>query len=104
MILNVYKEGIDKSRNVLKNIDENDSVEIQRIKELLNVFDLEYISNSLRHILGITKENNLDCFDKRINEYRVVDGNKRFRVILYIRLSVEVGDIIDGDVSKSIRN
>ena len=104
MILNVYKEGIDKSRNVLKNIDENDSVEIQRIKELLNVFDLEYISNSLRHILGITKENNLDCFDKRINEYRVVDGNKRFRVILYIRLSVEDGDIIDGDVSKSIRN
>ncbi len=104
MILNVYREGVDKSSNVLKNIDENDSVEIQRIKELLNIFDLNYISNNLRHILGITKENSLDCFEKGINEYRVIDGNKKFRVILYIRLSVEDGDIIDGDVSKSIRN
>lgn len=102
MILNVYREGVDKSSNVL--INENDSVEIQRIKELLNVFNLDYISNNLRHILGITKENKLDCFEKSINEYRVIDSNKKFRVILYIRLSVEDGDIIDGDVSKSIRN
>jgi len=104
MILNVYREGVDKSSNVLKDIDENDSVEIQRIKELLNAFELEYISNNLRYILGIKKENSLDCFEKRVNEYRVIDGDKKFRVILYIRLSVEDGDIIDGDVSKSIRN
>lgn len=103
MILGFYKEGVDKSSNVLKN-NINDSVEIQKIKELLNIIDLEYISNNLKTILSITKENSLDCFDKRVNEYRVIDGNKRFRVILYIRLSVEDGDIIDGDVSKSIRN
>lgn len=104
MIVNVFREGVDKGSNDLKLINENDSVEIKRIKELLEVTNLEYISNNLRYILGITKENSLNCFDKKNNEYRVIQADGVFRVILYIRLSVEDGDIIDGDVSKSIRN
>lgn len=104
MILDVYKEGVNRSSEVLKNIEESDSVEIQRIKELLSVFDLDYISNNLKNILSITKENNLSCFEKKRTGYRVVDEYQKFRTILYIRLSVEDGDIIDGDVSKSIRN
>lgn len=104
MILNVYREGVDKYKDGIENVDKTDSVEIQKIKELLNVFDLEYISNNLKFILGIEKENNANCFIKKSNEYRVIDIGKVFRVILYIRLSVEDGDVIDGDVSKSIRN
>lgn len=104
MILNVYREGVDKYKGSIENVDKSDSVEIQKIKELVNVFDLEYISNNLKFILGIEKENNENCFIKKPNEYRVIDIGKVFRVILYIRLSVEDGDVIDGDVSKSIRN
>ena len=65
MIVNVFREGVDKGSNDLKLINENDSVEIKRIKELLEVTNLEYISNNLRYILGITKENSLNCFDKK---------------------------------------
>ena len=35
MIVNVFREGVDKGSNDLKLINENDSVEIKRIKELL---------------------------------------------------------------------
>ena len=104
MILNVYREGVEKNNNVLNLINENDSVEIKKIKELLDVSSLEYISNSLRYILSINKENDIDCFNKIKKENRFVQNIDTFRVILYIRLSVEDGDVIDGDVSKSIRN
>lgn len=104
MILDVYREGVNRRNEVLENINEADSVEIQRIKELLSVFDLDYISNNLRSILSITKENDLNCFVNKTNRHKVVDGYKKFRTTLYIRLSVEDGDIIEGDVSKSIRN
>lgn len=104
MILNIFREDVERKSNELNLINENDSVEIQKIKGLLDVSSLDYISNSLRYILGIQKENKVDCFTKTKNEYRVVGKNNSFRVILYIRLSVEDGDIIDGDVSKSIRN
>lgn len=104
MILDVYREGVNRRNEVLENINEADSVEIQRIKELLSVFDLDYISNNLRSILSITKENDLNCFVNKTNRHKVVDGCKKFRTTLYIRLSVEDGDIIEGDVSKSIRN
>ena len=86
MILNVYREGVEKNNNVLNLINENDSVEIKKIKELLDVSSLEYISNSLRYILSINKENDIDCFNKIKKENRFVQNIDTFRVILYIRL------------------
>src|SRR5574344_405923 len=104
MIRNVIREGVDKDNNVLKSNDKSCSLEIQKIKELLNVADLEYMSDILKRVLDITQENRFNIFDGITNDYRVIEKGDFFRVILYIRLSVEDGDIIDGDVSKSIRN
>lgn len=106
MIVNVFREEAGKARKErnISEISENDSVEIKKIKELLNSSNLDYISDNLRHILDIKKENKVNGFEKGNNVYRVIEADEIFRVILYIRLSIEDGDIIDGDVSKSIRN
>ena len=110
MILNVIKEGEYTSNNTgkLKNKtkDSNvDKVQLKRIKELLNESELRYVSANVRHLLGLTKPDDPDCFTKAKNIVRrVVQVGEKFRVILYIRLSQEDGDLEDGDVSGSIKN
>lgn len=98
MIVKVVKENKTKKFSSYQEID---TLELKKIKELLDEENLEYVSNNVRNILKITKENSNDCFvmsnKKRNIQYEV-------RVILYIRLSEEDGDLIDGDVSRSIRN
>ena len=96
MIVNIIE---DKTTNNVISM-ESDSLEIKKIKELLNEEDLEYVSENVRNILKITKENSKTCFN-------VINRTKKdncLRVILYIRLSVEDGDLIGGDLSRSIRN
>lgn len=111
MILDVIKEGEytnnntkNKSNNTAK--DKNvDKVQLKRIKELLNENELRYVSPNVRELLGITKPDDPDCFMKNQDIVRrVVQVGEKFRVILYIRLSQEDGDLEDGDVSGSIKN
>ena len=100
MILNVYKEETNKKfQNIID--DKLNSLELKKIKELIDIESLEYISDNVKNILKITKENSEKCFkvETKLSKIRNV-----YRVILYIRLSEEDGDLIDGDVSKSIRN
>ena len=111
MILNVIKEGEYTSNNTDKSnkkvIDSNvDKVQLKRIKELLNENDLRYVSDNVRNLLGLTKQNDPTCFNKdgAVKVRRVVQVGEKFRVILYIRLSQEDGDLEDGDVSGSIKN
>ena len=75
--------------------------EIQKIKSHLDVTHIKYISENIRNLLGIYVINDMECFEKNKT---YINKEEYFRVILYIRLSVEDGDIIDGDVSKSIKN
>ena len=105
MILNVFREEADSSKkSQIVELNENDTIEFKKIKEYLAPLELEYISDNLRRILNITGPNNPDCFKLSKYGYRVIEENAVFRVILYIRLSVEDGDLIDGDISRSIRN
>ena len=99
MILDVCKEEkINKFQNIN---DKPNSLELKKIKELIDIEDIEYISDNVKNILKITKENSKKSFtfEKRIERTKGI-----YRVILYIRLSEEDGDLIDGDISKSIRN
>ncbi|MDD3303471.1 MAG: recombinase family protein [Clostridia bacterium] len=83
---------------------DKDSIEIQKIKEYIDITNLKYVSNNIQRVLGISVNTDDSCFKKNTNNIRVMLDGKQYRTILYIRLSVEDGDIIDGDVSKSIRN
>ena len=110
MILNVIKEDEYTSNNAY-NLKDNtkdsnvDKVQLKRIKELLNESELKYVSANVRHLLGLTKPDDPNCFTKSKNTVRrVVQTGEKFRVILYIRLSQEDGDLEDGDVSGSIKN
>lgn len=111
MILDVIKEGEytnntkNKSNNDAKNKNV-DKVQLKRIKELLNENELRYVSPNVRELLGINKPDDSDCFTKSNDGTirRVVQVGEKFRVILYIRLSQEDGDLEDGDVSGSIKN
>ena len=97
MILEVYKE--EKMRKSYNN-GKFDSLELKKIKELIDIDVLEYISENVKNILKIDKENCENFVrEKNTNKFKAI-----FRVILYIRLSEEDGDLIDGDISKSIRN
>ncbi len=101
MILDVYKEERTKQTPQNTTDDRLNSLELKKIKELIDIDSIEYMSDNVKNILKIVKQNSDKCFtyEKRTNKGRGV-----FRVILYIRLSEEDGDLIDGDVSKSIRN
>lgn len=111
MILNVIKEG-GYSNNNLKQFDNltelkiEEKVQLKRIKELLNECELRYVSSNVRQLLKITKPNDSDCFNSSNQKSfrRVVQVGEKFRVILYIRLSQEDGDLENGDVSGSIKN
>ena len=94
MILNLE---YSKNEQIIKN-DYNNPLEISKIKELLNINELEYASPIIKNILNITKENiTYHIFNDESTEFA-------YRVILYLRLSEEDMDLIDGDISKSIRN
>ncbi len=98
MIVEVVKENRIKKYSSYQEID---TLELRKIKELLDEESLEYVSSNVRNILKITKENSSDCFSVQKSISNIRSG---FRVILYIRLSEEDGDLIDGDISRSIRN
>ena len=105
MILNVIKEGEYSNNNTNKYADTNDKVQLKRIKELLNEQELKYVSDNIIKLLQIKVVNDLSCFELKLKrERRVVKAGEKFRVILYIRLSREDGDLDDGDVSGSIKN
>lgn len=104
MILNVIKESEYTYNNQLNNLTKDDGL-LRSIKEKLDESKLRYVSPNVRELLGITKPNDPSCFTKDPNyKMRVVEVGEKFRVILYIRLSQEDGDLEDGDVSKSIKN
>lgn len=103
MIINEFKEG-EIHHYKKKFGKENDDSEVQRIKSHLDITYLKYVSDNIRFLLKLNIVNNSECFEKNDNHLRVIGQGDRYRVILYIRLSVEDGDVIDGDVSKSIRN
>ena len=75
----------------------NNPLEIDKIKDLLNIEELEYVSPIIKNILNINKKD---------ITYLSEEHKKNFiyRVILYLRISEEDGDLIDGDISRSIRN
>lgn len=108
MVINVFKEGNEKDKNLKSKemicMQGDDDSEVQRIKKHLDVTYLKYVSDNVRFLLKLNVINDNECFEKNNNHFRVVGQGDRYRVILYIRLSVEDGDVIDGDVSKSIRN
>ena len=88
---------IDESNKANSETLYNNPLEINKIKELLNIEELEYASPIIKSILNISKSN----ITYLVNVER---ESFAYRVILYLRLSVEDGDLIDGDISKSIRN
>ena len=100
MIVNVVNE---KKNNIYTNKTVN-SLELKKIKELIDEDNLEYVSPNIKSILNITKEDSPDCFNVLNKKNKLEIDKNIYRVILYIRLSVEDGDLIDGDVSGSIRN
>lgn len=108
MVINVFKEGENKFNNlerdkfILKKRE--DDSEVQRIKSHLDITYLKYVSENVKHLLKLDIINDRECFEKNNNHLRVIQQSDKYRAILYIRLSVEDGDVIDGDVSKSIRN
>lgn len=111
MILNVIKEGEYTNNNANDKLNINNAkdlnagnVQLKRIKELLNENELRYVSPNVRQLLGLTKPNDSECFKDENKKRRVVQVGEKFRVILYIRLSQEDGDLDDGDVSGSIKN
>ena len=112
MILDVIKEGEYTNNNTKNKLNNNakdksiDKVQLKRIKELLDESQLRYVSPNVRELLDIKKQDDPECFMKNKEGIirRVVQVGEKFRVILYIRLSQEDGDLEDGDVSGSIKN
>ena len=112
MILNVIKEDEYANNNrkqtkvLAKEEKIEDKVQLKRIKELLREEELKYVSSNVRQLLGITRPDDPNCFNDPEGKVirRAVQVGEKFRVILYIRLSQEDGDLEDGDVSGSIKN
>ena len=105
MVINVYKEEENKlNTKNNKLIKGDDDSEIQKIKAHLDTTYIKYVSDNINYLLKLNIKNSEECFEKTNNHSRIIIQKDKYRVILYIRLSVEDGDVIDGDVSKSIRN
>lgn len=102
MVIEVFKQ--EKEKNILKTTYREDDSEVQKIKSHLETTHLKYVSENIKNLLKLNIVNDNACFRKKNNPIRVIRKGNNYRVILYIRLSVEDGDIIDGDVSKSIKN
>ncbi len=99
MVINVFNESNHTDENSIKSKGEEDS-EVKKIKSLLEISNLKYVSDNIKYLLNLNIMNNTECFLHKNNAI-IKDA---YRVILYIRLSVEDGDLIDGDVSRSIKN
>lgn len=97
MIIEQSKEK--KEEKMVKTYGKIHEMEIQKIKELLDLKDLKYVSDNMKELLNLEIEN-----DKRYLEETIRKKEEKIRVILYIRLSIEDGDVVEGDVSKSIKN
>ena len=112
-MLNETKDGEFTNSNNIKHYniqtitteEYNSSVEFKAIKELIIEDNLIYVSNFIKKLLNISKENDLSCFNptNAIDNYSYQILNKK-RVILYVRLSVEDLERKDTSVSKSILN
>lgn len=103
MVINVFKDKKENDSNTTC-IEKNDNSEIQKIKSHLDITYLKYVSDNVKKLLKLDINNDMNCFKKTDTNFKTNEKGYNYRVILYIRLSVEDGDIIDGDVSKSIRN
>ncbi len=103
MVIDVFKDGENntKNNNLIKGDDDS---EIQRIKSHLDITYIKYVSDNVKYLLKLNIKDNKDSFEIINNNFKVTSHKDNYRVILYIRLSVEDGDVIDGDVSKSIKN
>lgn len=84
--------------------DTSSTSEIIKIKSHLDVSNIRYMSDNIQCLLGLNIINDSKCFENHNSVFRAIQEGAKYRVILYIRLSVEDGDLVDGDVSGSIRN
>ncbi len=103
MVINVFKENNNITENSITREGDDDS-EVRRIKSLLDMSNLKYVSDNIKYLLNLDIINDAECFAKGNNHIKTEIKKDIYRVILYIRLSVEDGDLIDGDVSRSIKN
>ncbi len=104
----INKYDINLTNNSKKVYDEKgheENILLKKIKELININELEYVSNNINKLLDLKFVNNCKCFNEvcknRVKFAKFGDG---YRAILYVRLSVEDGDLIDNDISKSLKN
>ena len=82
-----------------------DTVLLKKIKQLIDVSKLEYVSDNINKLLNLKFTNNKLCLKERCKSpVEFVEIGDGYRVTLYVRLSVEDGDLIDNDISKSIKN
>ena len=65
MVLKVYQN--DKKEDVNnKKIIENETLEIKKIKNYLNIECLKYVSKNINYLLNLNFVNDLTCFNKSI--------------------------------------
>lgn len=103
MLENERDSECNNLRNVSSlNIDYLKTTEFKMIKKLISEDDLEYMTDYLRDLLKVSKENNPDCFVKKAPFDSLHNHEKRG--IMYVRLSQEDLDKEEGNVSKSILN
>ena len=67
---------------------------------------MEYVSNNINSLFNFGFVNNDSCLREVCkSKSRMLGYGDGYRVVLYIRLSVEDGDLIDEkDISRSIKN
>lgn len=82
----------------------HDTIEFRTIKKLIYEENLEYVTEYLRNLLSIKKENNPNCFRSLLYPRIVSSVSNRNKTIIYVRLSVEDLEKSEGNVSKSILN
>ena len=104
MVLNVLKNDEKGLEGKIIFEEGKEDSEIQRIKKHLDITHIKYVSDNIKNLLNLSITNDDSCFKINNNNFRVMGQGDKYRVILYIRLSIEDGDVIDGDVSKSIKN
>ncbi len=111
MLENIKECEVSNSNTILINdynissttIEEyTDTVEFRKIKELIYEDNLIYVTEYIRELLNIKKENEKNCFKYLKQKLGYNSDGKR--VIIYVRLSVEDLEKTEGNVSKSILN
>lgn len=100
MVLDVYSDNINDSKN---RFFKADSIELQKIICHLDLSHLCYVSQNIQTLLDIEVSNDSKYFEIK-NQSKFLKKDEKYKVILYIRLSVEDGDLENGDVSGSIKN